>query len=110
MEVPAFREAYQRKLEQALEHYFTKDRLFAMIDAQAALIRPAVAAENSLRLRRFDIVVSDEGEIGPRNPRPQAEGPAAPPHHLKSFIEKRIASVRAQLDGAAEGVRMGRNF
>jgi hypothetical protein len=110
MEVPAFREAYQRKLEQALEHYFTKERLFAMIDAQAALIRPAVAAENSLRLRRFDIVVSDEGEIGPRNPRPQAEGPAAPPHHLKSFIEKRIASVRAQLDGAAEGVRMGRNF
>jgi hypothetical protein len=110
MEAPVFREAYQKKLETALEHYFTKDRLFAMIDMQAALIRPAVAAENSLRLRRFDIVVSDEGEIGPPSPGGQAEGPAAPPHHLKRFIENRIHSVRAQLDGKEEGVHLGRAF
>lgn len=110
METPVFREAYQKKLETALEHYFTKERLFAMIDAQAALIRPAVAAENSLRLRRFDIVVSDEGEIGPPSPRGQAEGPASPPHHLKRFIEKRIESVRTQLEGKSEGVHLSRSF
>lgn len=110
METPVFREAYRKKLEYALEHVFTEERLSAMIREQSDIIRPAVAAENPLRHRRFEITVSDQGEIGPRYTQGQAEGPAAPPYHLLTFIQNRIKSVRAQLDGKSEGVQLSRNF
>ena len=88
MGVPAFRDVYKAKLEYALEHLFTKERLFAQIDELAATIRPAVAAESDYRLKRFDVAVSDDSSGNP---------PGESIHQIKRFIENRIISVRAQL-------------
>ncbi|HVK59766.1 MAG TPA: CotH kinase family protein [Candidatus Kapabacteria bacterium] len=108
MKVPAFRELYKKKLEDALETIFTKERLYSQIDQLAAAIRPAVAAESDFRLRRFDQAVSDEWLKGPRDNR--IEGPDAPPHQIKRFIEARIKSVRAQLKGESEGIQLKAGF
>jgi hypothetical protein len=108
MKTPVFREAYKRKLEEALEKYFTRERLYAQVDQLAAAIRPAVAAESDFRLKRFDQSVSNEWLPGPREG--QAEGPNAPVHQIKRFIENRIASVRDQLEGRSEGSKLTRRF
>jgi hypothetical protein len=99
MGVPAFRDVYKAKLEYALEHLFTKERLFAQIDELAATIRPAVAAESNYRLKRFDVAVSDDSSGNP---------PGESIHQIKRFIENRIISVRAQLKGESDGVQLGR--
>jgi len=104
MKVEAFRAIYQEKLEKALASSFTKEKLFAQIDALAAQIRPAVAAESEFRLKRFDQAVSSEWLPGPRDG--EAEGPKAPVHQIKRFITNRIKSVRDQLDGKSEGMRL----
>ncbi len=104
MKVEAFRAVYRQKLEHALETAFRKDVLYPKIDSLARVIRPAVAAESDFRLKRFDQAVSGEWLPGPRDG--QAEGPDAPVHQIKRFIENRIVSVRAQLDGKSEGARM----
>ncbi|MGZ8940475.1 MAG: CotH kinase family protein, partial [Limisphaerales bacterium] len=111
MEVPAFREIYRSKFESALETLFTIDRLYAQVDQLAALIRPAVAAESDFRLRRFDKAVTSEFDESPRAEagRP-AEGPNSPVHQIKRFIENRIKSIRAQLDGTDEGVQLGQRY
>jgi hypothetical protein len=108
LEAPAFREAYRRKLEEGLKTIFTKEKLYPEIDQLAAAIRPAVAAESDFRLKRFDQAVSSKWVPGDRDAGP-AEGPRAPVHQIKRFIENRIASVRAQLDGKSEGRQMS-NF
>ena len=105
LQVPAFKEAYRAKLEDALEHIFTKDRLYAQIDEVAHVIRPAVAADSDFRLKRFEITVSDAWVDQPHHRR--QEGPDSPAHQIKRFIEARIRSVRAQLDGESEGSRVG---
>jgi hypothetical protein len=107
MAVPAFREAYKAKLQRALETFFTKERLYPEIDRLAAAIRPAVAAESDFRLTRFDQSVSSEWLPGDRNSGP-SEGPRAPVHQIKRFIENRINSVRDQLAGESDGVRLSR--
>lgn len=106
MAAPEFRAAYEKVLREALERHFTRERMFARVDALAATIRPAVQAENPFRLRRFDQAVSSEWLPGPRDGAP--EGPRAPVHQIKRFIENRIASVRDQLDGKSEGLELGR--
>jgi hypothetical protein len=105
MQVPAFREAYRRKLEYALENIFTKDRLFAQVDQLASNIRPAVAAESDFRHRRFEQAVTDEWLDGPRDG--YAGRLDSPVHQIKRFIEARIESVRAQLAGESEGIQLG---
>lgn len=107
--VEAFREHYRAKLEFALKHLFIPERLNEQIDELAALIRPAVAAENSFRLDRFDKAVSSEWLEGPRD-LPGQEGPRAPVHQIKRFIENRAKSVRAQLDGEEKGARLKSPF
>lgn len=109
MEAPVFREAYKNKIEEALARHFTKDQLFARVDQLAKAIRPAVAAESNFRLKRFEQSVSSEWLPGPRDGG-QSEGPNAPVHQIKRFIENRIASVRAQLDGTSEGETLSRRF
>jgi hypothetical protein len=104
MKVETFREVYRRALERALETCFTKEALYPRIDALARAIRPAVAAESDFRLKRFDTAVSSEWTPGPRDG--AAEGPKAPVHQIKRFIENRIQSVRDQLDGKSEGARL----
>ena len=107
MRVPAFRDAYKSKLQGALDTFFTKERLYPQIDQLAAAIRPAVAAESDFRLTRFDQSISSEWLPGNRNSGP-SEGPRAPVHQIKRFIENRIASVRDQLKGESDGVRLNR--
>jgi hypothetical protein len=107
MKVPAFRDAYKRKLEQALETFFTKEKLYPEIDGIAAAIRPAVAAESDFRLKRFEQSVSSEWLPREEYHGP-AEGPKAPVHQIKRFIENRIVSVREQLGGKSEGRRLTR--
>jgi hypothetical protein len=106
MNVDAFKKVYRAKLEEGLQKYFSKDRLWAEVDELAAEIRPAVAAENGFRLERFDKAVSstwpDDYGSGP------AEGPGSPVQPIKRFIEKRIISVRNQLDGKEQGAQLSR--
>jgi len=108
LKVEAFRQLYRARLESALAGIFTEERLFAQVDELAAVIRPAVAAENSFRLERFDLAVSSKWIEGPRESG-SPEGPHAPVHQIKRFISNRIQSVRAQLDGKSEGARMARH-
>jgi hypothetical protein len=106
MNVPAFKEVYRKKLEQALSGPFTVERLYREVDALAAVIRPAVAAESDFRLKRFELAISTNWVSGPRDA-PDfkgKEGPRAPTHQIKRFIEARTKSVRDQLDGKEEGV------
>lgn len=108
MEVEAFKEIYRKKLEEALAGPFTVERLYREVDRMAAAIRPAVAAESDFRLERFEIAISTNWVSGPRdapkNDWKASEGPRAPAHQIKRFIENRTKSVRDQLDGKAEGV------
>ncbi len=111
LKVESFREIYRAKLENALAHEFTITNLFAEVDHLAAIIRPAVAAESDFRLKRFDQAVSDQWLPGPRDGNGNQEGPRAPVHQIKRFITNRIQSLRDQLDGKSEGVRIQRmNF
>lgn len=107
MALPEFRGAYEKSLRAAIEKHFTKERMHAEVDRLAEVIRPAVAAENDFRLGRFDTSVSDQWVDGPRDGHP--EGPKAPVHQIKRFIENRIASVQAQLDGKSEGLALSRS-
>ena len=110
LQVEAFRKVYQRKLEDALAGPFTVERMSREIDALAAVVRPAVAAESKFRLDRFEIALSTNWVSGPRDGRGQSamEGPGAPSHQLKRFVLARTQSVRDQLDGKSEGVRIQR--
>jgi spore coat protein H len=108
MKDEAFRAIYRRRLEDAMDRLFTRERLHAQVDQLAAIIRPAVAAENDFRLKRFDDAVSDTWLSGPRDGAP--EGPKAPVHQIKRFIGNRVDSVRLQLDGKSDGSVLTRRF
>jgi hypothetical protein len=105
LKVEAFKKIYRQKLEDALAGPFTEENLNREIDSLAAVIRPAVAAESDFRLKRFDLSISEKWIDGPRDGAGgwQNEGPKAPVHQLKRFIQARIQSVRGQLDGTVEG-------
>ena len=106
MQVEAFKQVYRKKLEQALAGPFTVDRLYREVDDLAAVIRPAIAAESDFRLKRFEIAISTNWVQGPRDAMDfnRKEGPRAPAHQIKRFVEIRTKSVRNQLDGKEEGV------
>jgi DNA-directed RNA polymerase specialized sigma24 family protein len=108
LKVDGFRLLYRKQLEKAMSSVFTVERLDAQIDDLASRIRPAVAAESDFRLHRFDLAISTNWVSGPRDGAP--EGPKAPVHQMKRFIVNRVASVRAQLDGAAQGVVLQHSF
>jgi hypothetical protein len=104
LKVEAFKKVYRQKLEDALAGPFTIERLYHDIDSLAALIRPAVAAESDFRLKRFDLAISNKWVAGPRDARGEsAEGPKAPAHQLKRFVQARVQSIRDQLDGKIQG-------
>jgi len=105
LKVEAFRAVYRKTLERAMAELFTVERLYGQIDELAAVIRPAVAAENDFRLRRFEQAISTEWLPGNRDSGPP-EGPTARVHQTKRFIAARVESVRAQLAGETEGVRV----
>jgi hypothetical protein len=107
MKVEAFKTAYRKKIEDALDNLFTPDRLFAQIDHLAGIVRPAIAAENSFRLKRFEEAVSAELLPGPRDGG-ENEGPNSRVHQIKQFIPNRIKAIREQLKDESKGVRLSR--
>lgn len=111
LKVEAFKKVYRKKLEEALAGPFTKENMYREIDALAAVLRPAIAAESSFRLERFETAISTNWVAGDRNGHDQShmEGPRAPIHQIKRFVEARVQSVRDQLDGKSEGVRLRRD-
>jgi hypothetical protein len=108
LKVESFRQLYRAKLEFALEHLFTTNRLYGQIDQLASNIRSAVAAESDFRLKRFDIAIGSQWTPGPREGGPP-EGPQSRVHQIKRFIPARIKSIRDQLDGKTSGARLTRN-
>lgn len=107
MKVEEFRKVYRQKLEDALAGPFTVERLYREVDRLAAAIRPAIAAESEFRLQRFEIAISTNWVSGPRDGGKDwrsSEGPRAPAHQIKRFIENRTKSVRDQLDEKENGV------
>lgn len=109
MKVEEFRKIYRAKLEEGLSKFFTVEKLYPKIDALSAVIDPAVKAENAFRYKKFKEGLATEApEENDDHERPP-EGPHARTHLIKHFIAKRIESVRDQLDGKSEGVRLKRD-
>lgn len=104
--VPAFKDRYRAALETLLTTLFVPERLNRRIDEVAAVIRPAIAEESPDKLRVFEQAVASDWTDGPRDGNPFDE--RRPVHQLKRFIAARAQSVRAQLDGASEGLRVVR--
>jgi len=107
MAVEEFRRLYRAQLEDLLARLFIPGRLHQRVDTVARAIRDPIAAESSFRLRKFEQAVgirpleSSDDE--------SRQGANRPAHRIKRFIEKRAASVRAQLDGKSDGEVLKRN-
>ncbi|MFL5340572.1 MAG: CotH kinase family protein [Gemmataceae bacterium] len=91
--IPAVREKYQKLLREIREKIFTKERLLQEIaDIERVTKEPLAKEKRAVEARR-------EAPAGFGPP-----GAAAPqPPDLKTFVEKRTASVAAQLAGKSKG-------
>jgi DNA-directed RNA polymerase specialized sigma24 family protein len=99
--VDEFRRLYKQHLEELLATAFRPERLYPSMDEIAPVIRGAIAAESSYRLRLFDQAVSTNWLTAPRD---GGEGPDRPVHQIKRFIVNRAKSARDQLDGRSRGL------
>jgi spore coat protein H len=106
LRVEEFRRLYRQHLEELLATAFRPERLYARIDEIAPVIRDAIAAESTFRLRLFDQAISTSWLPGPRD---GGEGLDRPAHQIKRFIVNRAKSVRAQLDGRSKGLILQQN-
>lgn len=105
--VPDFQRRYRATLDRLLTEVFVPATLHRRVDEMAAMLRPLVAEESARKRERFEQAVTlvrrddnqDDGRGFGRN---------RPPHPLKWFITERARSVRAQLDGQSDGVRLER--
>ena len=102
--VEEFRRIYRARLTDCVEKVFVPTRLADLIDTIARVIRSPIAAESTLRLGQFDQAVS--AKWLPRPLGPDDLGANRPVHQLKRFIETRARSVRRQLQGTAQGMRL----
>ncbi len=120
---PAIRQRYQQTVRDLLDQHFNASRLFPLIDALAAVIRPALTNDPMVSLAQFDAALSETqpaapasasvGQTGLRSAGPGGPGgsggpggpggPRQPRPALKAFISQRAASVRLQLEGKADG-------
>lgn len=96
--IPARKERYLAILRKLTETVFTKDRLLAELDGiEKALREPMQKEAKAIAARKERL--AGGGGFGPVPGNGQF-GQSMPP---RRFIEKRIASVDAQLNGAAKG-------
>jgi len=102
IKVEEFRRRYRARLEDFSDRLFVAEKLIPRIDELAALLRGPVAAESDFRLRKFEDSLREQ-RLKPATKRRRAEEDP-PPHQIKVFIQRRAASVRAQLDGKSKGV------
>jgi len=106
MAVEEFRKLYRHDLEDLLARLFVPSRLGQRLDAVAQVVRGPIAAESDFRLGKFERAISSRRSEGV--PGESTHGANRPAHQLKRFIAARVASVRQQLDGKAEGVILER--
>jgi spore coat protein H len=99
-----FRALYRGELERLQATLFDPARLGRRLDELAAVIRPIVGEESTNRLAQFEKCVASTWPDGPRDGDPM--DPNRPAYPLKRFFEARAKSIRAQLDGTEEGVRL----
>ncbi len=110
---PGIKDRYHEIVRGLLATNFSTARLFPVIDAMAATIRPALASDPMVSLPQFDAALSTSdpsdtagltsaggvvfrgGGGGMRRPRPA----------LKPFITQRVDSARLQLEGKKDGYR-----
>jgi hypothetical protein len=109
--VDAFRSAYRGHLGRFATAALDPDRLTGRIEEIANRIRPAVAEEGSVALRRFDAVRKGiaVAPVGPNGELPDAgeESGRSYPKPILSFAAVRRESILAQLDGRDPGLRIG---
>ncbi len=102
MGVERFQEMYRDELNRLLEGPFKTERLWNRMDELAAVIREPIRAESEFRLARFETAVAtDWPDVRPNR---RMIGPKRPAHAVKRFIQNRVRSVRAQLNGNQVGV------
>ena len=86
---------------------FRKETVFGQIDLLEGIIRDAVREDPWTPLADFERSLDGREPAaaatpGPGRPRRKMSEPG-----LKLFVEKRIESMEAQLDGKREGIRTG---
>ena len=116
--MPGKKEDFRRRFESLLAAAFSKERIFADIAAIQKVIRPAVTEDPTASLEGFERSLSESpasvptepwgaearANLGQREPgRRPFGGPRPPRPLLKQFVARRVESIRAQLDGKAEG-------
>ena len=123
---PGMKERYHEIVRGLLANHFNAARLFPMIDAMAATIRPALTEDRMVPLPQFEAALSElirpemragdnVGHLNIRRDGPGGlAGPGGPRPFLKAFINQRTESVRRQLDGTTNGyvpreIRQGPN-
>jgi hypothetical protein len=89
-------------LEDFVARLYVPERLNQRIDAIAAVIREPIAAESSYRLNKFDQTVG----LKPVAPGKRWDVLDFPASDLKQFIAGRARSVRSQLAGDSQGIRL----
>ena len=125
LQTPGVKDRYHDIVRGLLATNFNSARLFPLIDAMAATIRPALAADKMVSLPQFETALSAlsqaetavEDNGGRRDFRPGGGGPGGPRRSrtpLKAFINQRVESAQQQLAGKLDGytprdVRPGQN-
>lgn len=114
LENPRFRERYHATARGLLATNFTAARLFPVIDAMAATIRPALDGDPMVTQAQFDTALAGDGAVEAASPdnfggndfrrggrRPG--GMQRPRIPIKVFVTRRVESARQQLDGKRDG-------
>ncbi|MBX3743703.1 MAG: CotH kinase family protein [Verrucomicrobiae bacterium] len=102
--VEKIRSRYLADLKRLIEGPMRPDKLRREIETWAAVLRPAIAREGEGMLRAFEASVFGTPSGGSA---PMAFGPfQAANLPLVEFVERRVRSVRDQLEGRSEGQRI----
>ena len=113
-QVPKFKKLYLARLRELQQGAFKPERVKALVDETAAVIRPSVKDESTEKLARFDKLVAGEpveqlpvrapgmkkGQGAPPPPNPFSNEKVRP---IKPFVEARSQSITAQLNGKEQG-------
>jgi spore coat protein H len=108
--VDDFRTAYRGHLRRFATVALDPERIQGRIEEIADRIRPAVAEEGPVALRRFDAVRKGiaVAPVGPNGELPDADVESRPTHPkpILSFAAARRASILSQLEGRDVGLRI----
>lgn len=103
MDPSQLREAVAYDVRQLLAEDFNAGRLFPLIDAMAAAIRPSLAGDRMVSAPRFEAAVSAATPLAGGGVESGRGGPGRPRAPLKAFVTERSKSVLLQLEGRKTG-------